>query len=36
MRGSAYNSIATLLVGARPPAHPDLSWIYLPHHEQGR
>ncbi|NOT30305.1 MAG: NAD(P)-binding protein [Planctomycetes bacterium] len=35
MRGLAYNSIATLLVALDRPAHPDLSWIYLPHHEQG-
>jgi len=35
MRGLAYNSILTLLVALDRPAHPDLSWIYLPHHEQG-
>lgn len=35
MRGLAYNSIATFLVALDRPAHPDLSWIYLPHHEQG-
>ena len=35
MRGLAYNSIATYLVALDRPAHPDLSWIYLPHHEQG-
>jgi protoporphyrinogen oxidase len=35
MRGLAYNSIVTLLVALDRPAHPDLSWIYLPHHEQG-
>jgi len=35
MRGLAFNSIVTLLVALDRPAHPDLSWIYLPHHEQG-
>ena len=35
MRGLAYNSILTMLVALDRPAHPDLSWIYLPHHEQG-
>lgn len=35
MRGLAYNSIVTLLVALDRPAHPELSWIYLPHHEQG-
>jgi protoporphyrinogen oxidase len=35
MRGLAYNSITTFLVALDRPAHPDLSWVYLPHHEQG-
>jgi protoporphyrinogen oxidase len=35
MRGLAYNSIVTLLVALDRPVHPDLSWVYLPHHEQG-
>jgi len=35
MRGLAYNSIVTFLVALDRPAHPDLSWIYLPHHDQG-
>jgi protoporphyrinogen oxidase len=35
MRGLAFNSIVTVLVALDRPAHPDLSWIYLPHHEQG-
>jgi protoporphyrinogen oxidase len=35
MRGLAFNSIVTLLVALDRPAHPDLSWVYLPHHEQG-
>ena len=35
MRGLAFNSIATFLVALDRPAHPELSWIYLPHHEQG-
>jgi protoporphyrinogen oxidase len=35
MRGLAFNSIVTFLVALDRPAHPALSWIYLPHHEQG-
>jgi protoporphyrinogen oxidase len=35
MRGLAFNSIVTFLAALDRPAHPDLSWIYLPHHEQG-
>jgi protoporphyrinogen oxidase len=35
MRGLAYNSIVTFLAALDRPAHPELSWIYLPHHEQG-
>lgn len=35
MRGLSYNSIVTFLVALDRPAHPNLSWIYLPHHEQG-
>ncbi len=35
MRGLSFNSIATVLVALDRPSHPDLSWVYLPHHEQG-
>jgi len=35
MRGLSFNSIATYLVALDRPVHPNLSWIYLPHHEQG-
>jgi protoporphyrinogen oxidase len=35
MRGLAYNSITCLLVAVSRPSPPDLSWIYLPHDEQG-
>ncbi len=35
MSGLSFNSIATVLVALDRPAHPDLSWVYLPHHEQG-
>lgn len=30
-----YNSITCLLVALERETHPNLSWIYLPHHEQG-
>ncbi len=35
MRGLAYNSLVTYLVALDRAEHPDLSWIYLPHHAQG-
>ncbi len=35
MRGLAYNSIICFLVALDRPEHPDLSWVYLPHHSQG-
>ncbi len=35
MRGLEYNSLTCLLVALDRPEHPDLSWIYLPHPEQG-
>jgi protoporphyrinogen oxidase len=35
MEGLAYNSITCLLVALERAQHPDLSWIYLPHPEQG-
>ncbi len=35
MRTLEYNSITCLLVALARPDHPKLSWIYLPHHEQG-
>jgi protoporphyrinogen oxidase len=35
MRGLEYNSLTCLLIALERPEHPDLSWIYLPHHEQG-
>ena len=35
MRGLAHNSIVTFLVALDRPAHPELSWVYLPHHSQG-
>ena len=35
MRGLAYNSLVTYLVALDRAEHPDLSWIYLPHHRQG-
>jgi protoporphyrinogen oxidase len=35
MRGLAYNSIVCYLVALDRPEHPNLSWVYLPHHEQG-
>ncbi len=31
----SYNSITCILLALDRPQHPDLSWIYLPHHEQG-
>ena len=35
MRGLAFNSIQCFLLALNRPEHPNLSWIYLPHHEQG-
>jgi len=35
MRGLAYNSIVCFLAALDRPEHPNLSWVYLPHHEQG-
>jgi len=35
MEALAYNAIVTFLVALDRPAHPDLSWIYLPQHAQG-
>ena len=35
MRGLAYNSTICYLAALDRPEHPDLSWVYLPHHEQG-
>ncbi len=35
MRELEYNSIITYLVALDRTEHPDLSWIYLPHHCQG-
>ena len=35
MRALEYNGLVCLLVALRRAEHPDLSWIYLPHAEQG-
>jgi protoporphyrinogen oxidase len=35
MRGLEYNSLTSVLVALDRPEHPDLSWIYLPHPDQG-
>lgn len=35
LRGLAYNSITCILYALNRPVHPELSWVYLPHHEQG-
>jgi protoporphyrinogen oxidase len=35
MRGLAYNSILCILAALDRAEHPDLSWVYLPHHDQG-
>ena len=35
MRSLAYNSITCVLVALERPVHPELSWIYLPHADQG-
>jgi len=30
-----YNGLVSFLVALDRPEHPDLSWVYLPHHDQG-
>jgi len=35
MEALEYNSMVTFLLALDRPEHPDLSWIYLPHPEQG-
>jgi protoporphyrinogen oxidase len=35
MRKLEYNGLVSYLVALDRPQHPDLSWIYLPHAEQG-
>jgi protoporphyrinogen oxidase len=35
MRGLQFNSITCILLALERPEHPDLSWVYLPHPEQG-
>ena len=35
MRGLEYNSLVSFLIALDRPEHPDLSWVYLPHAEQG-
>jgi protoporphyrinogen oxidase len=35
MRELEYNSITCILIALERATHPELSWIYLPHHEQG-
>ena len=35
MNGLAFNSVRCYLIALSREEHPDLSWIYLPHHEQG-
>jgi protoporphyrinogen oxidase len=35
MRGLEYNALTSVLVALDRPAHPDLSWVYLPHDDQG-
>ena len=35
MRALEFNSITCMLIALDRPRHPDLSWVYLPHHEQG-
>jgi len=35
MRTLEYNGITCVLLALDRAQHPDLSWIYLPHHEQG-
>ena len=35
MRSLEYNGLVTYLVALDRPEHPNLSWVYLPHREQG-
>jgi protoporphyrinogen oxidase len=35
MHALAFNSIVCLLVALERAEHPELSWVYLPHHDQG-
>ena len=35
MRELSYNSLASILIALDRTEHPELSWIYLPHEEQG-
>jgi protoporphyrinogen oxidase len=35
MRGLEYNGLVCVLIALDRPAHPDLSWVYLPHEIQG-
>ena len=35
MRTLEYNALTSVLVALDRPTHPDLSWVYLPHPEQG-
>ncbi len=35
MRGLEYNGLVCVLLALDRPAHPDLSWVYLPHDVQG-
>ena len=35
MEGLAFNNITCLLLALDRPEHPDLSWVYFPHHVQG-
>ncbi len=35
MTGLAFNNISCFLIALDRAEHPELSWIYLPHHEQG-
>ncbi|MDF1800415.1 MAG: FAD-dependent oxidoreductase, partial [Planctomycetota bacterium] len=35
MRGLSNNQISCLLLALDRPEHPNLSWVYLPHHDQG-
>ncbi len=35
MRGLAFNNITCFLLALDRAEHPNLSWVYFPHHEQG-
>jgi protoporphyrinogen oxidase len=35
MRELEYNALVSFLIALDRPQHPDLSWVYLPHPEQG-